>query len=196
MGRIHNFFTPRRMGGFTLIEMMIVIVIAAIMLTFALPSFINALDRHRLKSVAETMLSDLELMRLESVKRSAMVSLSVRNDSVSTGDWCYGLSQASSCNCKASTPDCTLDNATKVVSYTNFQGVVITAPATTSPTPFNISVEQVRGQITLSAALTNNRIRLTSARGKELDIEISALGRFTICSPSGSANITGYPTCS
>lgn len=180
--------------GFTLIEMMIVIAIAAIIMIFAVPSFQDALDRHRLKSVAETMRSDLEVMKMESVKRSAVVSLSIRNDNATTADWCYGLSQSTSCNCKSTS--CVLDGVSKVVSYDNYSGVRITAPATTSPTPFNITVEQIRGTITVPTGSTlPYRIRLTSARSKELDIEISALGRFIICSPSGSANVAGYPIC-
>ena len=179
----------------TLIEVMIVIVITAVLLALAVPAFLETIDRNRLKSVAETMLSDLELMKLESIKRSAAISLSIRNDNSSTGDWCYGLSEAATCDCNAAT--CTIDGISRAVSYTEFKGVIITAPATTSPTPFTFSVEQVRGRITLSdvSATLPYRIRLTSTRGKELDIEVSALGRFIICSPSGSANVTGYPTC-
>jgi type IV fimbrial biogenesis protein FimT len=183
-----------RHSGVTLIELMIVIVIMAVLLALAVPAFMETIDRNRLKSVAETLLSDLELMKLESIKRSAAISLSIRNDNSSAGDWCYGMSEAATCDCKAAT--CTIDGVSRVVSYTDFKGVIMTAPTTASPTPFSFRVEQVRGQVTLSTALPDNRVRLTSTRGKELDIEVSALGRFIICSPSGSANVTGYPTCS
>jgi type IV fimbrial biogenesis protein FimT len=186
---------PRHLGV-TLIELMIVIVIMAVLLALAVPAFMETIDRNRLKSVAETMLSDLELMKLESIKRSAAISLSIRNDNPSVGDWCYGMSETATCDCKATT--CTIDGVSRVVSYTDSKGVIITTPATASPTPFSFSVEQVRGQVTLSepTATLPYRVRLTSTRGKELDIEVSALGRFIICSPSGSANMTGYPTCS
>lgn len=183
--------------GFTLIEVMIVVVIAAILLALAIPAFQDTIDRNRLKSVAETILSDLELMKLESVKRSQSVFLSIRNDDAAVGDWCYGMRNSASCDCKSTT--CTIDGISKIVSYNDFKGVKITAPATTSPTPHDLWVEQVRGTIdwTSRAPTTYDyRIRMTSARGKELDIEVSTLGRFRICSPSGSSNVFGYPTCS
>lgn len=179
--------------GVTLIELMIIVVITAILLALAVPAFTNTIDRQRLKSVTEVMLSDLELMKLESIKRNKSVFLSLRNDSSSTGDWCYGLSEAAACDCKST--NCTIDGASKVVSYTDYKGTKILAPTTTSPTPFSFTVEQIRGQVTLSAALTNNRIRLTSEKGRELDIQVSTTGRFFICSPSGSATVFGYPTC-
>lgn len=182
-----------RWNGFTLIEMMVTIVIAGILIALAVPSFLDAIDRNRLKGVAETFRSDLELMKLESVKRSAIVSLSIRNDNPSVGTWCYGLSQSLSCDCSASS--CTLDGVSRVVRSDDWRGVIITAPATTAPTPFDFRIEQIRGSVTTSVALANNRIRLTSSRGKELDIQVNPLGRFTICSPSGSSNVTGYPTC-
>lgn len=179
--------------GFTLIELMIVLIIGGVITALGVPTFLDTIDRNRLKNVAETLRSDLELMKFESIKRSAAVFLSIRNDNVAAGTWCYGFSQGANCDCNATS--CTLDNVQRVISYTGSKGVVITAPATASPTPFSFTIEQIRGQVALSAALPNNRIRLTSARGKELDIEVSTLGRFIICSPSGNTNVKGYPTC-
>jgi prepilin-type N-terminal cleavage/methylation domain-containing protein len=188
----HSSLRPQR--GFTLIELMITVVIAGVLAALSIPAFLDALDRNRLKGVAETLRSDLELMKLESIKRSASVFLSIRNDNPAAGTWCYGLSQGTNCDCTASS-SCTLDTVPRIVRYDDWKGVIITAPATASPTPFSFTIEQIRGQVTLSTTLTNNRIRLTSARGKELDIEVSTLGRFVICSPSGSTNVTGYPIC-
>jgi type IV fimbrial biogenesis protein FimT len=187
-------FNHQRLKGFTLMEMMVTIVIAGILLALAIPTFLETIDRNRIKGVAETLRSDLELMKLESIKRGASVFLSVKNDDPSAGTWCYGFKQGANCDCKT-VNSCTLDTVERVVKHDDWRGVIITAPTTAPPNPFSFSIEQIRGQVTLSGTLTNNRIRLTSPRGKELDIEVSTLGRFTICSPSGSSNVTGYPTC-
>lgn len=60
-----------RQRGFTLLELMIVVAIAAIMVTIGLPSFRQMFDNARTKGSAESVLSGMRLARAEAIKRNA-----------------------------------------------------------------------------------------------------------------------------
>jgi type IV fimbrial biogenesis protein FimT len=84
----------RRIPGFTLIEMMIVLVIVAVLLMIALPSF-NVLSlRTKLKSHANDMVASVYLARSEAIKRNATMTMCIANsdgdDCAGAGDWDQG----------------------------------------------------------------------------------------------------------
>lgn len=59
--------------GFTLVELMIVIVIAAILVTLAGPSFSDFLNNTRQNSAQSQLLADLNRARSEAIKRNARI---------------------------------------------------------------------------------------------------------------------------
>ena len=61
--------------GFTLIELMIVIVIAAIMVTIAVPSMRTMIQNNRITTQANLFLGALNVARSEAVKRGKTVSI-------------------------------------------------------------------------------------------------------------------------
>lgn len=75
----------RRVRGFTLVELMITIVIAAILLTIAVPSFKATIARTNLGGTYNDMLSTLRYARSEAVTRGAEVSVEAVG-----GDWDKG----------------------------------------------------------------------------------------------------------
>ena len=75
-----------RAGGFTLIELMIVLVIVAVLLVIALPSFSVVSLRTKLKSYANEIVSSAYLARSEAIKRNAPMTLCASSD----GDTCAG----------------------------------------------------------------------------------------------------------
>jgi type IV fimbrial biogenesis protein FimT len=62
-----------RSHGFSLIELVIVLVIMAILLALGLPSFSNYLRNSRLRAAAQTFLSGVQLARSEAVRRDQQV---------------------------------------------------------------------------------------------------------------------------
>lgn len=73
--------------GFTLIELMIVVVLMSILMSVGLPSFQAIIDNSRLTSVANTMLSAYQIARSEALKTHAKNNVYVVNttDATQTG---------------------------------------------------------------------------------------------------------------
>nr|WP_196799746.1 GspH/FimT family pseudopilin [Thioalkalivibrio sulfidiphilus] len=64
-----------RNGGFTLVELMVTLAIAAIVLTIAVPSFWSIVQNNRASTQANELITALNLARSEAVKRGLPVSI-------------------------------------------------------------------------------------------------------------------------
>ena len=71
--------------GFTLIELMITLVVAAIILSVAAPSFVRVIDNNRITTATNDFSASLALAKTEAVKRNRNVKLIAKN-----GDWAQG----------------------------------------------------------------------------------------------------------
>lgn len=72
MGKASAVRMPR-VGGFTLIELMVTISVLAILITIAIPSFTATINRNRLATAANGLVSGLQLARAEAVRRGGRV---------------------------------------------------------------------------------------------------------------------------
>lgn len=72
--------------GFTLIELMVTLAVAAILLSIATPSFITLIENNRATSAANDVLASLQFARSEAVKRAASVSLCPSSDGTSCAE--------------------------------------------------------------------------------------------------------------
>lgn len=83
----------RRAAGFTLIELMIVLVILAAVLVIGLPSFSSAALVSRLKSYANEAVTSVYLARSEAIKRNTAMTVCQSADGnacTTSGDWEQG----------------------------------------------------------------------------------------------------------
>lgn len=168
----------RSNNGFTLIELMVTIAIMAIIAMMTAPALQEFVDRTRLKGATDRLYADMQFARSEAVKRNSSVSISFSTGS----NWCYGISAGSACNCSTAN-SCNI----KTVSHSEFSGIALdSATFASSATTF----DPVRG--TLSNA---GLARLQSSGGKQTCVRMSVIGQVRLCSPAGSANLGGYPTC-
>lgn len=80
------------MAGFTLIELMVTIALAAIILTQAVPSFNALVQNNRLISQKNEFISTLNLARSEALKRGTRVTVCASTDQTTcdTADWEQG----------------------------------------------------------------------------------------------------------
>ena len=70
--------------GFTLVELMITVLVAAILLTIAVPSFTTLIRKSNVSSASNALLSDMEYARSEAITRGTTVAVCPSN----TGTGC------------------------------------------------------------------------------------------------------------
>jgi len=83
----------RRVGGFTLIEIMVTVAVLAVLLVAAAPAMTDMVLNNRMAGLSNDLMSDLAIARSEALKRGQRVVLckNAGNDSsCSTGLWADG----------------------------------------------------------------------------------------------------------
>lgn len=76
-------------NGFTLVELMITVAVAAILATVAVPSMTNFIKKQRLKNAAEFVYGKLQFARTEAIKQSKVIF--VRFSNGANGGWSFGI---------------------------------------------------------------------------------------------------------
>ena len=77
-------------SGFTLVELMVTLAVAAILMALAVPSFTSVINGNRLTSTANELVSSLQLARSEALRRNTQVRVcrSLNGTSCAgTGQW-------------------------------------------------------------------------------------------------------------
>jgi type IV fimbrial biogenesis protein FimT len=177
--------SPQRVvGGFTMIELMVVVALAGILLALAAPSFFGTLARKRMEGAAEIFGTDLQYARSEAVARNTEVRLAT-----GAGGACYTVyvwRGAGSCTCGPAISCMAPAVVGDEIKTVNLQGTGATLTANVI-----YGFEPVRGMI---ADASSPAVTFSSSGGTwQLTTTVTAVGRASTCSPSGS--LKGYPAC-
>jgi len=76
--------------GFTLIELMVTLAVAAILLTVGVPSMRDLIRNNRLAGATNTFVSSLNVVRSEAVKQGRNATLCVSSDTANAAPTCTG----------------------------------------------------------------------------------------------------------
>jgi type IV fimbrial biogenesis protein FimT len=147
--------------GFTIIELMTVLVIAGVLLVIALPSFNDMLARRRVEGQANELVTDLAYAKSEAVQRNRNVALFTGG-----GGTCYTIAVwttgTGSCNCACTGGPVQL----KTVALNN--GVAVTDGVT-------FDFEPVRGALQPATAAS----AAVSLGSRTYTVSVTAYGRVT-----------------
>ena len=83
-GRWHGAAARRR--GYTLVELLVVVTIAAVLVMLAVPAYTSSITRYRISSEVNTLVADLQYARSEAVKQGINVTMCISTD----GQTCTG----------------------------------------------------------------------------------------------------------
>lgn len=175
---------PRVLRGFTLVELMVTIAIAAILLGIAVPSFDGVMLSMKLTSYANNLVASTLLARSEAIKRNAVVSLCVSSDGSScrTGGWEQGWivmcnTSGDNTSCDPAGPNTMVIHHQPAVS----SGWKITESSTITSVSF-----QPTGTGATSAMLTVCRAT-PNVGSQERVVRISASGRPSVTKTANAA---------
>lgn len=162
-----------KISGLTLIELLIVIVVAAILLVWGVPSFRSIIQNNRSLAFSSAFTRSINLAKNEAIKRSSAVSICAANASLtgcSTSSWANGWLVFSDTNGDGAYDSST--DALLAISQAFSGQETVTAPA---------SVITFNGSGFLTAGSGNYQISATGCSGNNArTILISTTGRITI----------------
>jgi len=183
--RAHPNPKSRRIGGFTLVEMMVTVSVATILTVVAVPNMQGMMQRRQLEGAAGEVYANLLLMRSQAIEKNRTVFVNFGGSGL---NWLYGLDDRTACapstagDCKLNTNDDGSGGNERVYRGSAWKTVTLTQPFTGGA----LSFESRRGLPSGSGT-----IRMTSVAG-EIDVSVSPIGYVSICSPQ---RLGGYTTC-
>jgi prepilin-type N-terminal cleavage/methylation domain-containing protein len=184
-----------RANGFTLIELMVVVVVASVILMLAAPSFRNMIEMQRLRAAKSQLVTDMQFARSEATARNQFLRVAFRHtDGVMT---CYSLytapsnAEVASCNCLLGPGSACPVGSTEVrtVQHPDNLGVKV-QPPTEPPNAF--AFDPVTGGIysvpfdTFSSPMEKFEIDVFLNTPRTFRTIIGRSGRPQVCKPSTS----------
>jgi prepilin-type N-terminal cleavage/methylation domain-containing protein len=199
----------RQVSGFTLIELIIVLVIVAIGVALAVPTFRATIEKRQLTRSAETVASFMTLAQSAAVKYNQDVTVNIQRTDFDT--WCVGaILGATACDCSEDDDTagdfCDINGVprriehTTVISNPNYQlmqSILVNGTATSGS---NITFDPVRGTLlnleNISFQMHTNTGTGTS-KEYQLNVNVLPTGRVSICTATGrKLLLRQFPTCS
>jgi len=176
--------------GFTLIELVVAMVISALLLAIAMPSYRTWVQNAQVRGVAEALLHALQKARAEAVRLNAPVTLTITAAGNGGATWDMILPPAASAS-GSSLTTLSDQNAGTVLSAMPVMLATNTLPgaagsALAAPGSFSVTYN---GLGTLEAATTVRRIDtlpISAQGGRALAIVMSVGGGLRLCDPAAT----------
>jgi prepilin-type N-terminal cleavage/methylation domain-containing protein len=201
-----------RQKGFTLIELMFTLLIVAIGVSLAIPSYEAFREKRNLVAAAEDISSHVALARSMAIKKGQRVSMSWKGSGSHSADFCIGLSappKNADCDCRVDDPAaasfCSIDGVPYRLSKIDFVRVDHEFMHF-NPAVGHFSFDPVRGIVDswsdaevvdddwLMYMHSNDGSGSTRLYGLEFSLAVS--GRLDVCQQTArKTRVGGYPEC-
>jgi type IV fimbrial biogenesis protein FimT len=182
----------RAARGFTVVELMVVVMVAGILLALAVPSMREFMARQRVKAVNAELVTDLQYARSESIARNRTVSVRFRADDGRMT--CYTIHTVGTavgrCDCRR--PLGTACDA--VAGLEELKTVQLLRSTTVTLQPPAAPLNSVNFSEPQGLSNRNDfRVTVASSLSGALRTSTNLFGRPQVCSPDGS--IGGVAVC-
>ena len=199
----------RRQSGFTLIELVVTLAVAAVLVGLATPGLRDMIDKSKLRGATDDVVRLLNIARGSAIKLQRNVSVSIQSSgwcagALSAGDPVAGklVGTVAACDCTLAATDAsacyiggTATGVYTVVSSADHSGVTISAVDTTIAYSSGLTFNSKFGTLDLDNLPAGALLRLTSPTQKySTQVTVSPLGQVDVCSVGGRF-ISGYPSC-
>lgn len=198
----------KKSGGFTIVELMIVIVVAAIGIALAVPSFRDMIERKRLAGATEAAFQHLQRAKSQALKRSKPMLVDFY---INGNDWAIGLTdKMGGCDAEdtAGTDVCDVDEDNDLAGTTrlvmrvvssDFRGITMSqavgfANASVAPGGCTTTSNQQACFDFLRGLARTGQYDFDSANYK-LRVQVTMLGHINVCIPSLQKKMPGYNDC-
>lgn len=178
-----------RQQGFTLVELMVALAVLAILTVAALPSFSAFRQRAAVREAADQVAAFWNDARFQSVKRNAMVKVSVQK--AADGTFCLGsatttnASDTTPCDCTAASPASNICNVARFpTDQDEWNGVTLESDSDVAV------LEAKRGSLADPSA-AGVLVSLSAPQGEmdyTLNMHVDAMGRAVVCQSSADAD--------
>jgi type IV fimbrial biogenesis protein FimT len=179
--------------GFTLVELMVALAVLGILAIVAAPSFVSLIEMQRLRGVNHELLSDIQFVRSEALRRGERVGMHFGGSS--TVD-CYTIYRRRGVGCDCTRPPgqvCYYELRTVQVPR---GGGVRLQPEASMPAMFEIDPAHGGAVLVWSDMVLivgEYRVEVAGARRGRLLNTVGMSGRPSACTPDGS--VSGVPLC-
>ena len=193
-------FVPKgtSIGGFSIVELMIAIVLLAISAALALPSYREMIEKRQLTHGAEQIMAFVNAAQSESIKQNS--NLTVSYSRTAADDWCVGAVVGTvACDCNeidvAQTDYCAIDSQAWVINNAHASDRdLVTAMEGDGAYSFDpvrgLVPEFVDGDDGFVVEMNSNSAMY------QLTLSVSITGQVSLCSPADSEHaVPGYAVC-
>jgi len=168
---------PGRAGGHTLIELLIVLVLAGVLLGMAAPSFQQSLQRMRLQSAVNDLVAAIDLTRAQAIARGGKVTMAPAGELWHSG-WLVFID--SNANRHLDSDETLLYQHAPLHDSIN-----IADKFTSGGTPTYIAYNAAGRTCSATSSLTARWGTLSIKQGQQSrNVKINMLGRVRVCDPA------------
>jgi type IV fimbrial biogenesis protein FimT len=198
--------------GFTLIELMVTLVVLTVLVTIAVPSFMDYFEKARVRGAADQVTNLLARARQAAVKTNMPIGIAAiekagggwcvgaRQPSEPTSEWDPRPSTAPTCNCETASVACQVEGEALLVDSSSLGGA---RAAIVDVNDFDFSYTPKLGGVSANGApnkaflqAADSSLSLTSPNGRyEVRVMVTPLGQSYACVPNGKPPFFSYRNC-